>query len=86
MSQLSNLKGTIDGIAKGTKQTSSSLSQFKRTFGQHVNSVQSAIGGSSQRKDQEIISVLQDAQSKVDAAAQALERAANTASSYGQSL
>ncbi len=86
MSQLQQLKGTIDSIAQGAKQTGGSLSQFKQTFDRHVSQVESAIGGSSQRKDQEIISALQEAQSKVDAAAQALQNAAKTASSYGQSL
>ncbi len=86
MSQLQQLKGTIDSIAQGAKQTGGSLAQFKQTFGQHVGQVQSAIGGSSQRKDQEVISVLQEAQRKVDEAAQALQNAARIASSYGQSL
>lgn len=86
MSQLQQLKGTIDSIAQGAKQTGGNLAQFKQTFSKHVSEVQGAIGGSSQRKDQEVISSLQDAQSKVEAAAQALESAAKTASSYGQSL
>lgn len=86
MSELSQLKGTINSIAQSAKQTGGSLGQFRSKFNQHVNSVQSAIGGSSQRKDQEVISVLQDAQKKVEAAAQALENAAKIANGYGQSL
>ncbi|MET0932013.1 MAG: hypothetical protein ABWX74_21030 [Aeromicrobium sp.] len=86
MSDLNRLKGTIDSIASSAKQTGGSLGQFKSKFGQHVTQVQSAIGGSAQRKDQEVISVLQDAQKKVEAAAQALENAAKIASGYGKSL
>lgn len=86
MSELSQLKGTINSIAQSAKQTGSSLGQFKSKFSQHVSSVESAIGGSSQRKDKEVISVLQDAQKKVEAAAQALGQAAKIAESYGQSL
>jgi hypothetical protein len=86
VSQLRQLKGTIDSIAQGAKQTGAGLTQFRSTFGRHVGEVQSAIGGSAQRKDQEIINVLQDAQKKVEAAAQALDNAARIASSYGRSL
>lgn len=86
MSELNKLKGSIDGIARSAKQTGGSLGQFKSKFSQQVSAVQSAIGGSAQRKDQEVISVLQDAQKKVEAAAQALENAAKIASGYGKSL
>lgn len=86
MSELNRLKGTIDSIAQSAKQTGGSLGQFRSKFSQHVSSVQGAIGGSAQRKDQEVISVLQDAQKKVEAAAQALDKAAKIAAGYGKSL
>jgi uncharacterized phage infection (PIP) family protein YhgE len=86
MSQLQQLKATIDSVAQGAKQIAGSLTSFKPKFGQQVTQVQSLIGGSSQRKDQEIISALQDAQSKVDQAAQALEKASKLATTFGQSL
>jgi len=86
VSELNQLKGSIESIAQSAKQTGGSLGQFKSKFGQHVSQVQSAIGGSAQRKDQEVISVLQDAQKKVEAAAQALDSAAKIASGYGKSL
>jgi len=86
MSELSKLKGTVEGIARDAKQTGASLGQFRSKFSQHVSSVQSAIGGSAQRKDQEVVAVLQDAQKKVEAAAHALENAARIASGYGKSL
>lgn len=86
MSQIKQLKGTLDTIAQGSKQAAANLASFKQKFGQQVNQVQSAVAGSSQKKDQEIISALQDAQSKVDQAAQALDRAAKIASTFGQSL
>ena len=86
MSNLQQLKGTIESIAQGAKKTGGSLSQFTQTFTQQVAQVQSAIGGSSQRKDQEVIAGLQDAQRKVSEAVKALESAARVASSYGKSL
>lgn len=86
VSELNKLKGTVESIAQSAKQTGGSLGQFRSRFSQHVSSVQGAIGGSSQRKDQEVIAVLQDAQKKVEAAAQALENAAKIASGYARSL
>ena len=86
MSQLSQLKQQIDSIAQQAKSTGGALSSFRSTFSQSINAVQSTIGGSTQRKDQEVVQALTDAQSKVDAAVQALEQAAQTTRSYGQSL
>ena len=86
MSQLSQLKQQIEGVAQQAKATGASLAAFKSKFSQSISQVQGTIGGSAQRKDQEVIQTLQEAQRKVDAAAQALEQAARTASAYGQSL
>lgn len=86
MSELNKLKGTIESIAQSAKQTGGSLGQFKSKFSQQIGTVQSAIGGSAQRKDQEVITALQDAQKKVEAATQALDNAARIASGYGRSL
>ncbi len=86
MSQLTNLKQTIDGVSQQAKATASSLNAFKQKFSQSIGQVQSAIGGSTQRKDQEVISAITQAQSRVDAASQALEEAARIAKAYGESL
>lgn len=86
MSQLGQLKGQIESIAQQAKSTSGQLAAFKSKFSQAASQVQSTIGGSAQSKDKEVVQAIQDAQSKVDAAAQALTQAARVASAYGQSL
>ena len=86
MSDLQKLKTSLDAIAASAKQTGGSLGQFKTKFSAQVGQVQSAIGGSSQRKDQEVIQALQAASKQVDAAVSALEQAAKVAAGYGKSL
>ena len=86
MSELQKLKTTLDGIAASAKQTGGTLGQFKSKFAVQVGQVQSAIGGSAQRKDQEAIQALQAASKQVDAAVAALEHAAKVATGYGKSL
>lgn len=86
MSQLTNLKQTIEGIAQQAKSTAGALTAFKQKFSQSIAEVQQTIGGSTQRKDQEVITAITEAQQRVDSAAQALEEAAKIAKSYGQSL
>lgn len=86
MSQLSQLKGEIESIAQQAKATAGQLAAFKSKFSQSASQVQSTIGGSAQSKDKEVVQAIQEAQAKVDAAAEALQQAARVASSYGQSL
>ena len=86
MSQLGNLKQTIDGIAQQANQTAGSLDSFTQKFNQSIQQVQGTIGGSAQRKDQEVISSITNAQRKVKEAAEALKQAGKVAKSYGQSL
>lgn len=86
MSQVTNLKQTLDSIAQQTKGTAASLTAFKQKFSQSIQQVQAAMSGTSQRKDQEVIQAITQAQQKVDAATQALEEAARIAKAYGSSL
>ena len=86
MSELQKLKGTIDGIANSAKQTGSGLNSFKSKFNQQIGQVRSTIGGSAQRKDQEVMQALDSAAKQVAAAVSALEQAARIASAYGRSL
>lgn len=86
MSQLTNLKQTIEGLAQQAKSTAGSLAAFKQKFSQSIAQVQATIGGGAQRKDQEVITAITQAQQKVDAAVQALEEAARIAQAYGASL
>lgn len=86
MSELQKLKQNIQSLASSAKQTGAGLGQFKSKFSSQVNQVQAAIGGSAQRKDQEVVQALQAASKQVDAAVAALEQAAKVASAYGASL
>lgn len=86
MSQLRQLKQTIDGLAQQSKAMGAQLAAFKSKFGQTSAQVQATIGGSTQRKDQEVVAAISQAQQRVDAAAQALDEAARIAKAYGQSL
>ncbi len=86
MSELQKLKGTLETIATSAKQTGGSLGQFKSKFSAHQGQVRAAIGGSSQRKDQEVLQALDAASKQVTAAVQALEQAARVAANYGRSL
>lgn len=86
MSQLRQLKGQIESIAQQAKSSGAQLSAFKSKFSQSASQVQSTIGGSAQSRDKEVVQAIQDAQAKVEAAAEALNQAARIASAYGQSL
>lgn len=86
MSQLSQLKGQIESIVQQAKSVAGQLGAFRSRFAQTATEVQSAIGGSSQNKDKEVVQAIQEAQGKVDAAVEALNQAARIASTYGQSL
>ncbi|QOW00149.1 hypothetical protein RCF27_07020 [Rhodococcus pyridinivorans] len=86
MSELQKLKGTLESISAASKQTGGSLGQFKSKFTGQMGQVRAAIGGSAQRKDQEVIQSLEAASKQVEAAIRALEQAARTASNYGKSL
>lgn len=86
MSELQQLKATIRGVADGAKKTGTSLSAFDKTFGKHSEAVRNAIGGSSQKKDKEVVDAISQASKAVKQAAEALQKAAKIASAYGQSL
>jgi len=86
MSQLQQLKQAVDACAQSAKSTGGNLAQFDRMFSQQTQQVQQTIGGSTQRKDAEVIQALESAAKQVRAAAQALQRASQVASQYGQSL
>jgi uncharacterized protein YukE len=86
MSELVKLKSTLENISNSTKQTAGQLGQFKSKFAGYQGQVRAAIGGSSQRKDQEVMQSLDDASKKVEAAVNALNRAAQVASNYGRSM
>ncbi|MCF6389351.1 hypothetical protein L2K20_20445 [Mycobacterium sp. MBM] len=86
MSELLKLKGTLESISNSAKQTAGQLGQFKSKFTGYQGQVRAAIGGSSQRKDQEVMQALDAAAKQVDAAVNALNQAARVASNYGRSM
>ncbi|MCP3877301.1 MAG: hypothetical protein GY701_02740 [Sulfitobacter sp.] len=86
MSQLQQLKSQLNGIASDAKTTAGGLSGFKSKFSSAVGQVQSTIGGSAQRTDQQIIQTLRAAEKQVEAAVAALQQAASAAQGYASSL
>lgn len=85
-SQLTQLKSRIDALSQETRRTGASLTGFQNTFRSQVTAVEQAIGGSTQRKDKEVVNSLQDAARKVQEATAALERAAQISREYAASL
>lgn len=86
MSQLQQLKKQLEHLSSDARSTASGLSSFKSTFSKTVNQVEHTIGGTTTRKDKEIIETLQAAEKQVEAAAQALHEAAKNASDYAKKL
>lgn len=85
-SQLGQLKSRVDALASQTNKTATSLGGFEQTFRKQVGEVQQAIGGSAQRKDQEVVDSLTNASRKVQEAVAALQQAARVSTSYAASL
>lgn len=86
MSQLQQLKSQIETLAQQSKSAAGQLQAFQSKFTQSASQVQATIGGSAQGADKEMLSAIDDARSKVDAAAQALQTAASVASKYSGSI
>lgn len=86
MSELQQLKQTINGISQSTKQIAGELGAFDRKFQVQRGRVQAAISGSSQRKDREVLDALAKAARDAKQAAAALQNAARVAAQYGASL
>ncbi len=86
MSDMQKLKQSLAAVANDAKATANSLGAFKNKFSHATNAVQSSIGGTASRKDQQIISTIESAQKQVDAAINALQTAAKTASDYSAQL
>lgn len=85
-SSLAQLKQTVNGLAEASKRTATGLSSFGTQFAQQITAVQAAIGGSAQKKDQEVVAALQAAAKAVKEATQRLQQAERVARIYGQSL
>lgn len=86
MSDLQKLKATVQQLSNTARQTSSALGNFDQQFKRYNDQVRNAVGGSSQRKDQEMMVAIAQAQKAVQQANQAVQQAARIAQQYSASL
>ncbi|MBK6440859.1 MAG: hypothetical protein IPH27_11400 [Actinomycetales bacterium] len=86
MSQLQQLKQTVNSLAESAKRTGQSLAAYDQQLKRYNDSVRGAIAGSTQRKDQEIMNAIGEAQKQVKSATAALQNAARIAQQYSASL
>ena len=86
MSDLLRLKQTCQQLANSARQTSSALANFDQQFKRYNDQVRQAVSGSSQRKDQEIMNAIAQAQKAVQQANAAVQQAGRIAQQYGASL
>lgn len=85
-SDVLRLKQTCQQLANAARQTSSALSGFDQQFKRYNAQVHQAVGGSSQRKDQEIMNAIAQAQKAVQQANAAVQQAGRIAQQYGSSI
>ena len=86
MSQLKQLKESINSLAKGATDAGNSLGQFEQQFNKQAQAVQQVIGGSAQGKDRQVLEAIQQASRAVKEATAALQNAGRIAQQYGQSI
>jgi hypothetical protein len=85
-SQLEQLKGHVQSVASKATGASESLANFRRDFSKQKETVSATLGGSSQRKEQEVIASITAADKAVTEAVQALQIAAKTCRDYAASV
>lgn len=85
-SQLGQLKNQIDELSRQVTQTAGHIAGFQRTFTSQIGAVNQVIGGSAQRKDQEVINSLQEASLQVQRAVEALQQAGRVSANYSSGL
>lgn len=86
MSQLQQLRSTIEEMARSSQKLGATLAGFSTQFSRQRGTIHSIIGGSSQRKDVEVMAAVDEAEAQVRKATEALEHAARVATAYGRSL
>lgn len=86
MSKLGQLKGELHALAQEARQTAANIQAFDAKFSKAINEVQSLIGGTATKTDQQIMEVLSGASKAVKAAAESLETAAKTAQNYANNV
>jgi uncharacterized phage infection (PIP) family protein YhgE len=82
VSDVQQLKQELHQVSTDAKQAAGGLNDFKSKFSEHSGRVQALISGTATGKDAEITQLLEAAQSAVDAAASALQQAAEGCRSY----
>lgn len=85
MSQLAQLKQSVTAVAQSSRGSAGELQRFIQEFNKQITEVQSLIGGSAQRADQQVIQALQGASSSVQQSIGALS-AARVAAEYANGL
>ncbi|MEC3977169.1 hypothetical protein [Amycolatopsis sp. H20-H5] len=86
MSDLGQLKGQVDSVARDAQSTAAALGVFKSKFKESAGRIEGLIGGTAQGADKNMIQTLTAADRQVDAAIQALQAAATAAAKFAASL
>lgn len=86
MSSVTELKSTCQQLANSARQTSGALAGFDQQFKRYNDQVRHHLAGGSQRKDQEIMAAIAQAQKAVQQANQAVQQAGRIAQQYGASI
>lgn len=86
MSVLEDLRALTLELSDDTRRTGQNLSTYARTFGKQRDGINRALRGSNQRKDQELMAAVDDADRQVKEAIAALEQASRVARDYAHSL
>ena len=86
MSLVQGLKTHIDWFTQQARSTADELQTYQLRFSEAASQVQEMIGGSAQSADKNVLTAIDEAKSKLDAAVAALQEAASQAGRYGDSL
>lgn len=85
-SQLAKLRTEVEQISTSCSKSASMLENFTRQFQTQIESITRTVGGSAQRKDQEMISSLNAAITAIKNASESLTEAGKTASDYANQM
>lgn len=86
MSVLEDLRSLTLELSDDTKRTSENLAAYSRAFNKQRDGINQALRGSNQKKDQELMATVDDAERQVKQAVAALQKASRVARDYAHSL
>ncbi|WGH84478.1 hypothetical protein [Auritidibacter ignavus] len=86
MSVLEKLRGLTLELSADTQRTGESLSAYSHEFNKQRVRINDTLRGSTQRKDQELMATVDDAERQVRQAVLALQRASRVARDYAHNL